>query len=513
MYSESRLFKVASAALILGFCLTIGYSYLSSHRLVREIYEAETRSTIIDFKKTFLKNTVDNFISQLEEELNINKEFLRVSVDTHYASLKHITDLKCSDFLQALYSEFDLLNNRKQDIPKWTVLIWDNSGKILYSPIWCSQKEPNAALEEIKPCMSSFKTIEYSGINCLFGYSKKYLSYITKAKAEASIKSMHFGYGSYIWVYEVLNYDGGENYAITRINTKMPQTEGTYLSTSFRDGIGNRPYLTELHGLKTSGELFVPHYYKDRKSGKVTEETSYAKLYKEFNWVVAMGMHYDEMEEYIASTNAKALNLARSKTQNMLAVLIVFMLAFIVVMLLWEKLSYKQSKAQMEAEINIDSLTIAKSRKFGISYLEQAFKKYTRDSSLNIALIVFDVDNFKKINDVYGHVGGDGVLKEIVLAANATIRSTDILFRLGGDEFVAVFNGVSERDADTCALKVLNAVSSLKYMINDEELALSISVGLARFLESDTEYLDSLKRADKAMYISKENGGNRLTAG
>ncbi|HOR13778.1 MAG TPA: hypothetical protein PKX46_07610, partial [Clostridia bacterium] len=68
LFKESRLFKAASAALILGACLTIGYFYLSSHKLVREIYEAETRSTIVEFKKNFLKNTVDNFISQLKEE-------------------------------------------------------------------------------------------------------------------------------------------------------------------------------------------------------------------------------------------------------------------------------------------------------------------------------------------------------------------------------------------------------------------------------------------------------------
>ena len=513
LFKESRLFKAASAALILGACLTIGYFYLSSHKLVREIYEAETRSTIVEFKKNFLKNTVDNFISQLKEEQLINEHFYKESVENHYFSLMYALSLPCSDFMKTITNEFELESSGSSDNPKWTVLVWDSNGTILYAPKYCDEKPLEAALEEIKPRMSSYRILEHSGLSCLFGYSIEHVKNAAKTKAAAAIKNMHFEYGSYMWVNEVLSYSGGDNYAIRRVHPNLPETEGMYLSTDMEDIAGNRPYLVELEGVKRYGSLFISYHFQELNSDSVSEKLAYARLYKEFDWIIAMGIHYNEMDEYIASTNEKAQSLASSKTLQVLASLIVLVLAFITAMLLWEKQLYTKSKEIMEQELNTDALTGAKSRKFGISYLEQAFKRFNKDSSLTAALIIFDIDSFKKINDVYGHLEGDRVLREIVLAAAAAIRSSDIIFRLGGDEFVCIFNGVNESSAMLCAEKVLNAVAALKFMVKDTQLALSVSIGLSCFLESDSGYVDALKRADTAMYISKENGGNRLTAG
>lgn len=513
LFKESRLFKIASIALILGACLTIGYFYLSSHSLVRNIYEAETRTTLIEFKKAFLKNTVDNLISQLEQEQLINENYFRQSVENHYTSLMYALNLPCSDFIETINSEFELESSGSSDNPKWTVLVWDSSGTILYAPEYCEGKSLEACLEEIKPRISCYKILEHADMSCLFGYSIEHVKSTTKAKAEAAIKNMHFELGSYVWVDEVQNYDGGDNYAIRRIHPDLPETGLMYLSTQFKDIMGNQPYLAELEGVKRNGSLFISYYFREPNSSGISEKIAYARLYKDFDWIIAMGIHYNEMDDYIASTNAKALGLANSKTLQMLAVLIVLVLAFITAMLLWEKQLYTKSKAIMEQELNTDALTGAKSRKFGISYLEQAFKQFNKDSSLTAALIIFDIDSFKKINDVYGHVEGDRVLKEIVLAAAAAIRSSDIIFRLGGDEFVCLFNGVNENSAKLCAEKVLNAVAALKFTVKDTQLALTVSIGLSRFLESDSGYIDALKRADEAMYASKEKGGNTLTVG
>ena len=121
---------------------------------------------------------------------------------------------------------------------------------------------------------------------------------------------MHFEYGSYMWVNEVLSYSGGDNYAIRRVHPNLPETEGMYLSTDMEDIAGNRPYLVELEGVKRYGSLFISYHFQELNSDSVSEKLAYARLYKEFDWIIAMGIHYNEMDEYIASTNEKAQSLS-----------------------------------------------------------------------------------------------------------------------------------------------------------------------------------------------------------
>jgi len=126
---------------------------------------------------------------------------------------------------------------------------------------------------------------------------------------------------------------------------------------------------------------------------------------------------------------------------------------------------------------------------------------------------MFDIDDFKKINDMYGHDQGDAVLRQLSDALSHQIRSSDHLCRWGGDEFLLVCPSMPESDTAAFAAKLLNQVSGLEIPTLNKmgSIKITISIGLVRFIRTDLGFMDAIKRADRAMYRSKEAGKNRAT--
>ncbi|NLV85754.1 MAG: diguanylate cyclase [Clostridiales bacterium] len=508
--AESRFGRKIHIFFIIIICFVISYFYIASHIKTRDIYENEIRSQIIELKKSFLKNTVDNMILRIETGRETTTAFYRQSVDSRYAVLEAAKELSSNDFVATLFAELNL--NTEPEKSKWTVLIWDDDGNVLYSPKAYEGQDVNTSIEKLRPLMACYRTVEHGSIHCFYGYTKEHVENTVKMSISESIRSLRFDKGSYIWINEILNYDGGENYAIRRVHPNLPETEGEYLSTDTTDIKGNRPYLTELEGIKKDGELFFSYYFKELDSDEVSLKLSYAKLYKEYDWVIAMGVQNNEVEEQILTINKTMSAMSFSGMVLFLAVLIALVILFMSIMLLNENLRFSHRKKQMQLEISYDSLTNAKSRRFGIGYLEKVFDEYKTGGCKNpVFLMVFDVDNFKIINDRYGHSEGDRVLREIVRIIHQSIRRSDELFRLGGDEFAGVFHGMSEENAVSFAAKIVDAISAMDYKVGENPIPLSISIGISQFRESDGDYTAALKRADEAMYESKSKNGNKAT--
>ncbi len=172
------------------------------------------------------------------------------------------------------------------------------------------------------------------------------------------------------------------------------------------------------------------------------------------------------------------------------------------------KLEIRQTALKKVAsQINFDPLTNAGNRRYAEKEFMLAFQAY-RETGLSPAILMFDIDSFKHINDAFGHDAGDQVLKKVVSAVQKAIRNRDKLFRWGGDEFVGICYDVSSESAAVLAEKVLKAVDSLHIAIGGEFIKPTISLGVSRFETGDTEFSDAVKRADKAMYQSKAQGGN-----
>jgi len=127
----------------------------------------------------------------------------------------------------------------------------------------------------------------------------------------------------------------------------------------------------------------------------------------------------------------------------------------------------------------------------------------------HISLIMVDIDNLKKINDVYGHRVGDRVIREIGRKIKECIRQIDVAARYGGDEFAIILPNTSLADATVVAERMVDAVSNSPITWKKEQIALSISVGLGRY-DADTTPEDITNHSDEALYTAKQAGKNTV---
>jgi diguanylate cyclase (GGDEF)-like protein len=167
-------------------------------------------------------------------------------------------------------------------------------------------------------------------------------------------------------------------------------------------------------------------------------------------------------------------------------------------------------QAQLERVATTDPLTGLANRQAYDILMAQALKESDRGTGpLSIALV--DVDNFKQINDRFGHVVGDEVLRSIATVVRATIRDADILCRWGGEEFLLVLKGCRRDAAMAVAEKIREAVDGAAVAAGGELVRTTLSIGVAeRFLREPEPAL--LARADAALRAAKGAGKNRVRA-
>ncbi|MDA8087638.1 MAG: diguanylate cyclase [Nitrospiraceae bacterium] len=126
----------------------------------------------------------------------------------------------------------------------------------------------------------------------------------------------------------------------------------------------------------------------------------------------------------------------------------------------------------------------------------------------NFSVTIFDVDDFKAINDTYGHQAGDEVLRRIASAIRKTSRETDIAARYGGEEFVIIQTNTTKAEAFKQAVRVKNAIESEYYI--DQKIRISISGGVAAFPEDGSDEKSLLYAADMALYEAKGMGKRQI---
>lgn len=172
-----------------------------------------------------------------------------------------------------------------------------------------------------------------------------------------------------------------------------------------------------------------------------------------------------------------------------------------------ECVALKQQVLQKHEQTLSDSLTGIRNRLAydeAIQHELERFKRYARP----VALLVLDLDNFKYVNDTYGHNVGDKVLQYVARLLAQNIRNVDFLARYGGEEFVVILPELDLNESRKIAQKICKAIQASKLTIDGNAIRITISGGIARIHEGDTG--ESLfERADNALYLAKERGRNR----
>ncbi|MDD3928202.1 MAG: sensor domain-containing diguanylate cyclase, partial [Sphaerochaeta sp.] len=313
---------------------------------------------------------------------------------------------------------------------------------------------------------------------------------------------------SYIWVNEVVNWEGGDDYAIRRIHPNLRDTVGTLLSTNMTDIRGNTPYKTELEGVKQNGELFFTYYFQKKDSKEISEKLTYAKLYKDYNWIVAMGIHLDDLSAYIDETNYQSSVVLRQTTPLFMFLVLGLFIFNSVLLMIIEKRKSKKDTQVLQLQANQDTLTGIGNRRYAESLVKDMFIQFKRDQK-PVLLALFDIDYFKHINDTYGHDIGDRTLVQLCRSLEHVVCSTDSLFRLGGDEFLVVCSKTEEKDLERISTTLLETARAVDVSSEGASFSLTISVGISTFRESDENEQQALKRADKALYRAKMAGRDR----
>jgi diguanylate cyclase (GGDEF)-like protein len=182
---------------------------------------------------------------------------------------------------------------------------------------------------------------------------------------------------------------------------------------------------------------------------------------------------------------------------------------------------YKERERFLTDLANHDILTRIPNRR----YLASLFADLRRDEQgTSMAMLMVDIDSFKTVNDVYGHLAGDDLLKAVAARCKGCLRSRDVLCRYGGDEFLVLLLKATPAGVLQVAERLTQAIganpigitvvhSTLGHMsVRPLHLPVSISVGACSFvMESDTDIEDVIAQADKAMYEAKQRGGNQIS--
>jgi len=169
-----------------------------------------------------------------------------------------------------------------------------------------------------------------------------------------------------------------------------------------------------------------------------------------------------------------------------------------------------ETLAMLAAQSERDALTGVYNRRKLEQILEAEVQRARRYKH-SLSVLMFDIDHFKKVNDVHGHLIGDEAIKHVASKALSTLRITDAVARYGGEEFVAVLPN-EEVSGATIAAERLRTAVAVPFMAGGENnLTITISVGVTSF-RADTEGAKGLvSEADTALYASKRGGRNRVT--
>jgi diguanylate cyclase (GGDEF)-like protein/PAS domain S-box-containing protein len=167
---------------------------------------------------------------------------------------------------------------------------------------------------------------------------------------------------------------------------------------------------------------------------------------------------------------------------------------------------YKKEEERLTKLASHDSLTGLLNRRVFLEHANVAMKNYKRHQT-PFAILIIDVDDFKKINDYYGHDAGDKTLKKIVYFVRQSIRANDVAARFGGDEIIVCLTHVSEEEVKLVCDRLLENIQGDVVMeYNAIESTVSIGAALANPLDVYIDHV--IKRADDALYLAKNAGKN-----
>ncbi len=159
----------------------------------------------------------------------------------------------------------------------------------------------------------------------------------------------------------------------------------------------------------------------------------------------------------------------------------------------------------------VDGLTQVFNRRYFEDAIERELSR-SRRYARPLSLVLMDIDHFKKINDTFGHLAGDAVLKDVASTVRSRTRREDVLARYGGEEFALLLPEIDQKGAVQMAEKVRKLVEKHAFAFDGEIIPVTLSAGVATVQAKNEDPPELVRRADEKLYESKTSGRNRVSS-
>lgn len=510
MQSRNR-FYIYSILVFTLFGILISIFYMHNLWKTNKAYIESSYNILLEAKKRRIKEIIQNAIKEVDQQRQIVEDEYRYLFNNAINTVQDGPDnADIVPWVKQLAAEY----------PSCSFYVWEPTSDM---PIFTTEETPAVLRSKFLHGLENGDISDIVGIQGYF-VGVRISEGIIEAEVTKIMKKLFHSYvldsEGYIWVNKVLDYNGGEGYGIRLIHPNLIETEGKRLSTETRDLMGNLPYLTELNGIKKDGEVLQTYYFKKKNSDIVTHKMSYAKLYPAFDWIVATGVHLDDIENFVKAENEKMDNNIWSRLIYISVTMIVFITMMAVSMYILERrytqsslkqlTRVKKENEELESIAFKDPLTKLYNRRGMESYLTASFQVFQRDKD-PLCIIMGDVDNFKSVNDLYGHDIGDEMLVVVSKVIQSELRSTDAACRWGGEEFLIALPAAKPEIAMLIAERIRGGIAQEKVELSKGIVSVTCSFGVSMFYAGDESYIPSVSRADQALYQSKKNGKNQVT--
>ncbi len=180
---------------------------------------------------------------------------------------------------------------------------------------------------------------------------------------------------------------------------------------------------------------------------------------------------------------------------------------------IFKYLSGQDVESQYHEEIYRMTIVDGLVQIFNKRYLYEALEKEiirARRHTRDLCVLMFDIDHFKRVNDQYGHLAGDYVLKEVARVVQGRIRRDEVFARYGGEEFALVLPETALDNARALAEIIRAKVAEARFVFQGETIPITISIGVALLTDTDRSATDIIARADEKLYEAKRGGRNRV---
>ena len=497
-YSAVILIAITAIVCVAFFILGI--------RRMQNIYSKQMYANELETRKQYLSDTVNNFIASIDLK--------RAEDEERYTSLMTKSEtyakeyaISYGDYSSGLAAYFDEV--ALQDCFSY-VIIDSATNQVLYSAGVLSMNEFDGDVDALTEKLMYSTMIRNGTVTCIYGISYDYVETVLMNEISAECKLKEFKDGEYIWIEKLNQNDGGDDFATVLVHPGNPSLEGETISTNTLDEQGNAYNQAMLDGINGDGEVFTTYWYQEYQSDLISKKIVYSKLYKNYNWIISMGIPAHAIVEFVSNTEQENQPAVYRMIALITALFVAIFLLGMYFIIGNDRRLFHHRETLLKNEAHVDELTKASTRKYGNKLLEEKFLEYKK-TGVSPAIMILDVDKFKGINDTYGHDAGDEVLKKVVRVLKKNMRATDNLIRWGGDEFVGVYNSVNKDGLYLLAEKIFESVDDLSISSKGEIVKATVSIGFTHFKPEDKNYKDAIKRADNGLYKSKSGGRNQFS--